>query len=60
MKGNMPTMKVIVKDIIRAASAESFPSDTDMMIEKNMNSALTSSAQPMFLLITFQFISSEP
>ena len=51
-------MKVIVNEIIRAASAESLPFAMETNTESSMNSALTSSAKPMFLMITFQFISS--
>ena len=60
MKGKIPTMKVMVKEIARAARAESLPSATDTITERNMNSALTRSARPMFLLITFQFICVSP
>ena len=58
MKGKMPTMKVMVNEIIRAASAESLPFAIDTNMENSMNSAFTSRAKPMFLMITFQFISS--
>ena len=51
-------MKVMVNEIIRAASAESLPPAIDTKTASSMNRALTSSAKPMFLMITFQFISS--
>ena len=60
MKGKIPTMKVMVKEMARAASAESLPSAMETITERNIKSALTSSARPMFLLITFQFICVSP
>ena len=44
MKGNIPTMKVMVKLIIRAARALSLPLDKETSIDRNMNNALTSRA----------------
>ena len=44
MKGNMPTVKVMVKLIIRAARALSLPFETDTRMDRSMNSALTSRA----------------
>ena len=55
--GKMPTMKVMVNEIISAASAESLPLAIETKTENSMKSALTSNAKPMFLMITFQFIS---
>ena len=56
MNGKMPTMKVMVKEMMRAARALSFPLSRETKIENSMNSALTSSAYPTFLLMPFQFI----
>ncbi|CCX52235.1 unknown [Alistipes sp. CAG:514] len=44
MNGNTPTVKVIVKLIIRAARALSLPFATETRMDRNMNSALTSRA----------------
>gem|GEM_PF-2824010 len=44
MNGKIPTVNVIVKLISRAASALSLPFATETNIDRNMNSALTSSA----------------
>ena len=57
MKGNIPTVKVMVKLISRAARALSLPFATETRMEKNMNRALTSNATPTYLDITFTFIS---
>ncbi len=56
IKGNIPTVKVMVKLISRAARALSLPFATETSMEKNMNRALTSSATPTYLDITFTFI----
>ena len=58
MNGNIPTVNVMVKLISKAARALSLPLDTETRIEKNMKSALTSSAYPTFLDITLTFISN--
>ena len=42
--GNIPTVNVRAKLIIKAARALSLPFATETSIDRNMNSALTSSA----------------
>ena len=56
MKGKIPTMNVMVKDMSRAVRALSFPFAMETRTERNMNRALTSRAKPTFLLITLIFI----
>ena len=56
MKGNPPAIRVIMKLIIRGPNAESRPSITETMMDRNMNRALTRSALPTFTDIAFTFI----
>ena len=57
MKGKMPTMKVMRKEMLSAARAESRPFSSETPTDSSMKRALTRRAYPMFLLMTFQFIS---
>ena len=50
-------MLVMIKLIIRAARALSFPLATETRMDRNMNNALTSSAKPTLRDITLKFIS---
>ena len=56
MKGKIPQMKVIEKLIRRGASALSLPFAIETKTESSIKSALTSSATPTFLVMTFRFI----
>ena len=58
MNGKTPTEKVMVKLIRRAERALSFPLATETRMDKSMNSALTKSAYPTFLVMIFRFIRS--
>lgn len=60
MKGNAPNMKVMMKLMARGPKAESLPSQSDTIMDRNMNRALTSRARPTFLDITFIFIAILP
>ena len=56
MNGKAPAMKVIIKLMDRGANAESIPSQMEISMEMNMNKALTRSALPTLVDITFTFI----
>ena len=56
MNGKTPIAKVIVKLMRSGAMALSCPFARDTNTESSINSALTSSALPTFLDITFRFI----
>lgn len=58
IKGNIPTRKVIVNDIRRAAKALSLPLNTETRMDRNMKSALTRSAYPTFLVMALKFMGS--
>ena len=53
-------MKVMMKLMARGPKAESLPSQSDTIMDRNMNRALTSRARPTFLDITFIFIAILP
>lgn len=57
MKGNTPTVNVITKLMIKAASALSLPLDIETMMDRNIKNALVRSANPTFLDMTLRFIS---
>lgn len=57
IRGKTPTVKVIMKLIIRAANALSLPSPMEMRMDININNALTKSASPTFLDMTLRFTS---
>ena len=56
MNGKAPTIRVIIKLIIRGQNAESLPSTIETMMDRNMKRALTSRAFPTLTDIAFTFI----
>ena len=56
MNGKAPAIKVMIKLIDNGANAESIPSPIEISIEMNINKALTRSALPTLVDITFTFI----
>jgi hypothetical protein len=56
MNGKAPTIRVIIKLIIRGPNAESLPSTIETMMDRNMKSALTSSAFPTLTDMALTFI----
>ena len=57
MNGKHPVINVTRKLMSRGVNAESNPFNIDMMTDMNMNRALISNAFPMFVDMTFTFMS---
>ena len=56
---NEPVIKVIIKLMTKGTNAESRPSMTETIIDRNMKNALTSSAFPTFNDIGLTLISHD-
>jgi hypothetical protein len=60
MNGNAPTISVITKLIISGPNAESSPSTTETMMDRNIKRALTRSAFPTLTDIALTFMIGFP